>query len=751
MILCCEKRCCPTLSKFQANLATQTHRDDQAKLEEVDEEDLGPDFAPGSSRSGATDAVYEQSKLGARSGESPYQVDYDALLQVKSHAGKVPLKKEEKLSGTERLSYYPLSLTASSVKQYTGKPYECEFNPDEMAHFRHSFLESGEDHYFLGFEMVHAVFKKERSMKAFVFPLFYMPVRLKQSKRQLFLEPIEGGRFYLNHIALANLTDSFAGSTRDGAEAFFNSLLAQRVRLKEGETRAYLSRTLPVKEEYFKATREILFGEEGADGKRGLFASLKLAGVECDIEDCYLYRVGAHLPVMAEVLDRDLDRIMNLATENKKPFQSSLLGQFLSQEKIPQPRTERSIPWMPEALPKSMQKLHQSLHQHNLVVLEGPPGTGKTHTIRNLLVHALCTGQRLLVVSDRASAVEALEDKLMSFFVDELRDEKLKSKIEKLWRGVLPIMAQMPVHSHSLKEISRFLQNNLNLDEDLSAISGPPEDLKGLHSRMKKAQSVQKKLRTALAELMSLRQTHDAEAQLGTAQRSAQPSDEAGMARILRFAEELLSADTYLFQGHELKMVDILRHYLKVQERMKQLKLTELYGYFSLRRQVEDEKRRQVLADMVHAVKKAKPRDKFELRQALSTCPDEFLIQFVVQVFRSIKKDDESKIGSFSRVVRQGFRHPLAQWLQQLEKIQTFFEQVRSFLDEVGEQLTHEVQGIHDFFDPHQGVMTFPLALELLYGRLGFLAKIEGVGSKAFAQNAQELLKQMAGNQKSDR
>ncbi|KXO97774.1 AAA domain-containing protein [Tsukamurella pseudospumae] len=46
------------------------------------------------------------------------------------------------------------------------------------------------------------------------------------------------------------------------------------------------------------------------------------------------------------------------------------------------------------------------------VVVEGPPGTGKTHTIANLLAALLAKGQRVLVVSEKAQALAVLEDKL---------------------------------------------------------------------------------------------------------------------------------------------------------------------------------------------------------------------------------------------------------------------------------------------------------------------------------------------------
>jgi very-short-patch-repair endonuclease len=46
------------------------------------------------------------------------------------------------------------------------------------------------------------------------------------------------------------------------------------------------------------------------------------------------------------------------------------------------------------------------------VVVEGPPGTGKTHTIANLMSSLLASGQRILVTSEKAQALRVLRDKL---------------------------------------------------------------------------------------------------------------------------------------------------------------------------------------------------------------------------------------------------------------------------------------------------------------------------------------------------
>jgi very-short-patch-repair endonuclease len=57
-------------------------------------------------------------------------------------------------------------------------------------------------------------------------------------------------------------------------------------------------------------------------------------------------------------------------------------------------------------------RVMKRLRHDSGVVVEGPPGTGKTHTIANLVAALLAQGQRVLVTSQKAQALRVLRDKL---------------------------------------------------------------------------------------------------------------------------------------------------------------------------------------------------------------------------------------------------------------------------------------------------------------------------------------------------
>jgi len=54
----------------------------------------------------------------------------------------------------------------------------------------------------------------------------------------------------------------------------------------------------------------------------------------------------------------------------------------------------------------------QRLEKQDAVTVKGPPGTGKSHTIANLIAHHAALGQRVLVVSKNPKALEVIQGKL---------------------------------------------------------------------------------------------------------------------------------------------------------------------------------------------------------------------------------------------------------------------------------------------------------------------------------------------------
>jgi len=58
------------------------------------------------------------------------------------------------------------------------------------------------------------------------------------------------------------------------------------------------------------------------------------------------------------------------------------------------------------------ERILRLLQDHSAVLVRGPPGTGKTHTVTNIICHFLAKGQRILAVSEGSHALKVLWNKI---------------------------------------------------------------------------------------------------------------------------------------------------------------------------------------------------------------------------------------------------------------------------------------------------------------------------------------------------
>ena len=99
-------------------------------------------------------------------------------------------------------------------------------------------------------------------------------------------------------------------------------------------------------------------------------------------------------------------------------------------------------------------------------VIEGPPGTGKTQTILNIITNILTQRKTVLVVSNNNAAVENIKEKLASdkykldFFVAQLGSSNKKTEFVLCQTGVYPDFDDWEIESdkyNALKEELSYL------------------------------------------------------------------------------------------------------------------------------------------------------------------------------------------------------------------------------------------------------------------------------------------------------
>ena len=74
--------------------------------------------------------------------------------------------------------------------------------------------------------------------------------------------------------------------------------------------------------------------------------------------------------------------------------------------------TKKSAYFFPLPFNAEQAQIVDTLEREDIAVVKGPPGTGKTHTIANVIAHYMATGRRVLVTARTAEAIAAVQDKL---------------------------------------------------------------------------------------------------------------------------------------------------------------------------------------------------------------------------------------------------------------------------------------------------------------------------------------------------
>lgn len=491
--------------RYTPSLAQKVILDDPVN---EDTKETQPKQRPGKSApKRKVDATLYKPKLGERFNEKDIRVDYEEIFGG-TRVSLAPAKdSEDSQNGKGRkskslLSQFPIPLGATEIKSFeTGKFY-FELSPEEASEFRDRFISDRSAEFFLGFEIVDALFTYNRSIRTFRFPLYYTKVGIRESGRGVYLESRNDGLFHLNHLALAHLVEKFSESAAgtDPVDRFFKTLLAQDISIDRLNDRIHASRYLPVKEAIFDRTREILLGYQDENGKGGILGDLNVKGIECDLQSVYLYRAPKLQNPIDQALDLDLDQINAIAHQSSKRFYSSLLGRFLT----PEQETDTSnkddfapILWMPGALPQSTRTLVDRLNHHDIVLLEGPPGTGKTFTIMNLLLHCINSKQRVLIVSDQQAAIEALVEKLEDYLIGDDRGTPAERKWKDLLFSAIKVVDTVETGEQSLTELVSDLamtfkvqemgpgstRKGENLEKEIKQLGGKIEKLKAKISK----------------------------------------------------------------------------------------------------------------------------------------------------------------------------------------------------------------------------------------------------------------------------
>lgn len=154
----------------------------------------------------------------------------------------------------------------------------------------------------------------------------------------------------------------------------------------------------------------------------------------------------------------------------KEKKQDSYLGSFFKIIK-PIKNEEKEFTIFPFGFNISQKQAVDNALDNDLSIIEGPPGTGKTQTILNIIANTVIRGESIAVVSSNNSATKNIIDKLKKYEVDyisaylgntENKEEFIKSQT------TVPQMQGWKLENSIIKKIQKSLkQRYKNLQEKL--------------------------------------------------------------------------------------------------------------------------------------------------------------------------------------------------------------------------------------------------------------------------------------------
>ena len=124
-------------------------------------------------------------------------------------------------------------------------------------------------------------------------------------------------------------------------------------------------------------------------------------------------------------------------------------------------------------LPTNNEQLQivRKLESSNGVLVKGPPGTGKSHTIANLICHLLASGDRVLVTSHTTRALKVLHDKIpreMQPLCVSVLGEDLASfrALENSVQGILSKYQECDGVNYNYDRVIKKISNMLHLNRE---------------------------------------------------------------------------------------------------------------------------------------------------------------------------------------------------------------------------------------------------------------------------------------------
>lgn len=176
------------------------------------------------------------------------------------------------------------------------------------------------------------------------------------------------------------------------------------------------------------------------------------------------------------------------------------------------PKDEK-VYFFPLAYNEEQSKIIDRLEVEDVVTVTGPPGTGKTHSIANIISHFMATGRRVLVTARTAEAIAAVREKLpgdlaslviASVASDREGAKQLEEAVQKLADDVVSLDVD-----NTREEVARLEADIVQADRDMRECDRKLSDIAGANLAPLTWNGVERTAMEMTDILTELAPTHD--------------------------------------------------------------------------------------------------------------------------------------------------------------------------------------------------------------------------------------------------
>jgi len=261
------------------------------------------------------------------------------------------------------------------------------------------------------------------------FPLFYIPITIKEDEKKFTFQFEK--RLFINTKAINFVVQEY------NLQVQKKSTLAgefDRILYISGEHNflSVLDNVIKKIENFFEFNKNIDLSNAEFQKNENLICSLS--------NKCYVYLFDKS----DEALINDYEEILNdngviidnfsrlvngFIEDNPKPYMEEIDKEW-QEENIPQ----RLVFESPIPLNTEQKQILMALEKPNCkyTILEGPPGTGKSHTITAIICKAILNEKSVLVLSDKKEALDVVEEKISTTLNKIRKKDNYQSPILRL-------------------------------------------------------------------------------------------------------------------------------------------------------------------------------------------------------------------------------------------------------------------------------------------------------------------------------